>query len=149
MKKSVKAHKISDKGQGRKLLSSSLFGICIGFICMLALLIIFSAICLAIPNPHPLIFPLCLFSIYSSAFFSGFSAVKRNGGRDALLCGSLTGVAYMMIFWLVFATTKFMLKEEGAATLSFILKLLLIPTALAGAFSGLKGNTPVKPKRKR
>ena len=148
MKKSIKSHKTSDKSPSKKILSSSLFGACVGFLCMLTLLMIFSAICLIIPNPHPLILPLCLFSIYASSFFSGFSAVKRNGGRDALLCGGLNGVIYMVVFWLVFAIIKAILGEHGATTLSFILKLLIIPIALIGAFSGLKGTTAKRPKRK-
>ena len=149
MKRNVKAHKTNEINQGKKILSNALFGVCIGFLCMLALLVIFSAICLALPNPHPLIIPLCAFSIYASSFASGFSGVKRNRGRDALICGGLTGIAYMLILWLVFAIIKFSTGEQGETALSFILKLLTIPTAILGAFSGLKGNTPSKPKRKR
>ena len=148
MKKAARYHGTSDKSKGKQMLISTVFGVCIGIVCMLGFLMIFSAICMMMPNPHPLIAPLCLFSVYASAFFSGFAGVKRNGGKEALICGALCGVAYMLILWLSFAIIQGLFGERSTNTASLIIKLCIPPAALLGSFSGLKGKTTRKTKRK-
>lgn len=148
MKKSARYHSTSDKSKGKELLFSTVFGTCTGLICMLGFLMIFSAICMMLPNPHPLISALCFFSIYASSFFSGFAAVKRNGGKDALICGALCGVAYILILWLLFAIIQAVFGEKNDNTTSLIIKLCILPATLLGAFSGLKGKQAKRPKRK-
>ena len=138
MKKAARYHGTSDKGKGKQILISTIFGICVGIACMLGFLMIFSAICMMIPNPHPFIAPLCLFSVYASAFFSGFAGVKRNGGKEALICGALCGAAYMIILWLSFAIIQGLFGERSTNTASLIIKLCILPSAILGAFSGLK-----------
>lgn len=145
MKKASKAHTVS---KSKQLIMNTLFGAGVGMVSMLGCLALFSVICAAIPDPHPLVTPLCFFAIYASAFFAGLAAVKRNGGRDALIYGSLCGVVYMLIIWLAFAALGKAFGVESKQTSAFIWKLCMLPAAVVGGFSGLKGNRPKKAKRK-
>lgn len=147
MKKATRSH--GDKSKGKQILFSSLFGMGVGILCMIALIIAFSAVCMMLPDPHPFILPLCFFLLYASAFAAGFAGVKRNKGSDALLCGSLCGVMLMAILWLAFTLLDIPLGTDSVGALSFIPKLIMIPFSLAGAFLGLKGSEGGSKKARR
>ena len=144
MKKTSASH----KAKKPRLLYATLWGNIAGLISMIAMLALFSALCTLMPSPHALITPLCFFSIFTSAFLTGLFGVKRNGGRDALICGGICGVAYMLLLWLIFALIGVISGDSGQSTASFIWKLCVPPCSLAGGFFGLKNGNVKSRKRK-
>ena len=134
-------------GLGKSMAVNSLCGALLGIASFFAMLLLFCAMGMALPDPHPFILPLCFFSVYSASFLCGLFAVKKNGGKDALLCGLLSGASFIILLWaIVFLINSF----SSSATLqapNFIWKLLSIPITMLGAFAGLK-NTGKKPRKK-
>ncbi len=110
------------------------------------LLMIFAGVCLSLDNAHTALTPFALFSLYTSAFFGGFVAVKKNKGRDALLCSSLCGVFTTLIFCLIFWIVG-LIFDIKSDMLSWLLRALCIISSIIGGFIGR--GSPKKPKRKR
>lgn len=156
MKKAKHSHSASTShtqqkaSMGKQLLVSSAFGTLTG-ICVFALLLAaFSALCVLFPNPHPFVTPLCFLSVYGAAFFGGFTAVKRNGSRDALLCGGLCGVMLMALFWLAFTMIGYIFAIPNDGSASLICKLIILPVTVIGSFLGASSHsTSPKHRRKR
>ena len=88
-------------------------------------------------NPHPLIFPLSIFAIYSSAFFAGLFAVKRNGSSNALVCGGLCGALFLLAIWCLTALIGAILKSPETTSYPFVLKLIVLPLSVLGSFAGI------------
>ena len=143
MKKGSSSH-----GSGKRLLISSVFGAVTGILIFILLVLISSAFCMIPESPHAFIAPLCIFSVYSSAFFSGFAAVKRNGS-SALLCGALSGVILMLTVWLASATLGLFLGITTSGASAFIFKLLIVPVSCVGALIGVGQSKDKKKKGKR
>ena len=136
MKKQDKLHnfKSTDGRSGKKLILSSFFGTLVGTAVFLCLMLTFSAICLSLDNPHIFIYPLAFFSLYTSSFFAGFGAVKKNGSCDALLCGSISGVALMLIYIIIFAIISYFIPNTSSSTISFLWRALIIPASILGGY---------------
>ena len=110
------------------------------------MLMIFAGVCLSLDNAHTALTPFALFSLYTSAFFGGFVAVKKNKGRDALLCSSLCGVFTTIMFCLVFWIVG-LIFDIKSDMLSWVFRALCIISSIIGGFIGR--GSPKKPKRKR
>jgi putative membrane protein (TIGR04086 family) len=148
--KNIKKKKSANKKskiifEGGALLCSAL-GSLSSLAILTVLLMIFAGVCLALDNAHTALTPFALFSLYTSAFFGGFVAVKKNKGRDALLCSSLCGVFTTLIFCLVFWIVG-LIFDIKSDMLSWLLRALCIISSIIGGFIGR--GSPKKPKRKR
>lgn len=105
-----------------------------GLICFLLLILIFSGLCLAVENPHSLTFALSLAAIYLASLASGFVSIRKNHKRDALLCGALTGLTFMLALCALLLLIP--TGAESAPSNAFILRLLVLPISIAGSFLG-------------
>ncbi len=149
MKKSKKSdfgHKSEHSG-AKGMLFSALFGNCISFASFIAFILILSGICLCVDNPHTIVLPLCLVSLYASAFVGGFAAIKKNRGADALLCSGLSGAMLTAELWMVFAILKKAFGITQMLSMSTVFKLIIIPMTVIGGLVSLSGSNK-KPKRK-
>lgn len=145
MKKRGKEKNRSLKGGALK---ASLIG-AIGAIAILILILcIFSAIGLSFENPHAYISPLSYLAIYGSAFFGGFIATKKNGGRDSLLCGLICGSITTAVLCLLLFIVGLILKTESGA-ISWVFRALTIVFAALGSIVGMKRKTQAKKRKKR
>lgn len=145
-KKSKNPHSL-----GGRIISSSLFGVAIGLGLLCSLLCIFSAVCLTFTNPHPFILPLCLFSVYSSSFFAGLAAIKHCDGRDALLCGTLTGIILTVLLWGIFSLFGMIYGADTGSNTSigYIWKFLIAPISPIGACLGVRRTKKVSREHRR
>ena len=148
--KNIKKKKSANKKsktifEGGALLCSS-FGSLSSLAILTVLLMIFAGVCLSLDNAHTALTPFALFSLYTSAFFGGFVAVKKNKGRDALLCSSLCGVFTTLIFCLVFWIVGLIFNIKSDM-LSWVFRALCILASILGGFLGI--NHSKKSKRKR
>lgn len=145
MKKRGNEKKRSLKGGA---LTSSLFGTVGGIAVLLLIISIFSAISLFFENPHAYVSPLSYFAIYGAAFLGGFIAVKKNCGRDALLCGLLCGIFSAVSLSLIFLIVGLVLKSESTAA-TWIFRALTIIFPILGALLGMKRRAKPKKRKKR
>lgn len=147
MKKRIteKKHKAN-----RGILISTIFGLCVSMLILLILLMIFSLIGLATENPHALLSPLSFFSIYTSAFFGGFTAIKKNKGHDPCICGILCGIIIMITFSLIFGIVGIICNVDSTP-ISWVYRVLMLPSTLIGSIIGLtkKNKIPKHKKRKK
>lgn len=132
--------------------SSALFCVALGSFCsiiiLFAILAVFSSLLLASKSPHPFFTPLSFFAIYSSAFFGGFIAVKKNYGKDALLCGTLTGVVSTLLLCLLFLAVGAILKTQSPPS-SWIFRTLAIAFSTLGGLLATKSKASRKKKKRR
>ena len=126
--------KSNDAQRGKQIVFSSLFGSLIGLIIFICLVLSFSAVCLFFDNPHIFILPLSFFSLYASAFFAGFAAVKKNGSCDALFCGSISGAILAFAYIIIFAIIAFFIPESSSSPISFLWRALVIPASVFGGY---------------
>lgn len=130
------------------LLISSVFGVFGSVIILLMILVIFSFVGLAISEPHTLLSPVAFSALYLSAFFGGFIAIKKNKGRDALLCGLVCGcfitVLYLLLFWIAG-----LIFDTDSTMLSWIFRILILPASVLGSFLGTIKDKKIPAKRKR
>ena len=129
------------------ILISSAFGLFISIITALSLFVIFSLIGLANENPHSLLSPVSFFTIYASAFFGGFSAIKKNKGRDCLLCGALCGIFISLTYSLVFGIIGFICNIDNAP-ISWVYRIIIIPITFFGSLIGIPKHHKQPKKRK-
>ena len=148
MKKNFAPHhkKSADSAKGKKIILSSVFGCVVGILIFLGLLMSFSAICLAFDDPHILIYPLSFFILYSSAFFTGFAAVKKNGSCDALLCGCTSGAVLTLAYIIIFAAISTFIPNSSSQTISFLWRALVIPASVLGGY--VASSTHMKKSRR-
>lgn len=145
--KKTNAKRFSANGEGinaKRLATSSLFGALFGLGSLILILLAFSLICTLVNDPHPLIFPLSIFAIYSSAFISGLFAVKKNGSSSALLCGVLCGALFLLALWGALSLFSVFYQNSEASAFPFALKLIPIPLAIIGSFVGMSPSTKRK-----
>ena len=125
-----------------------ILGVCCTVIILFALLALFSCVALAADNPHKYLSLLSFFAIYTSAFFGGFIATKKNGGRDALLCGGLTGVASTLLLCLLFFMIGALLGDQSTP-LSWLFRALSVVASLLGGLLGSKRKRTQRKARRR
>lgn len=152
--KKAKAHhdkknSIDTGSSVKALIINSLFGTLVGLLSLVLCIILMSTVCLLPDNPHIFIIPLCFFSMYSSAFFGGFAAVKRNRG-GALLCGALCGAALLIAVWLISACIGLGFGISSSGTGAMIYRLIILPVSCVGSLFGnsSSGKKARKPKRR-
>lgn len=119
----------------KHLLYSSLFGAGMGICIMLAIILLASALCTMLDDPHKFVSPLCIFSVFSAAFFAGLIARKKNKSMT-LLCGAVCGMIILVFIWILSAILKIGFQSNSTTTSSFILDALIIPTTCFGAIIG-------------
>ena len=146
MKNKAQKRKIPSKNGG--ILFSIILGTCSTVIILFILLALFCCIALNAKNPHVYLTPLSFFAIYTSAFFGGFIATKKNSGRDALLCGSLTGIASSALLCLIFLVVGIIFKTQSTP-LSWLFRALGILFSLLGALPAAKTKKSPKKARRR
>ena len=132
--------------KGKKVIFSSIFGATAGLVSLALILLSFSAVCMLMDSPHRFILPIAFFAIYSASFLAGLFAVKRNGSSDALICGGICGVIFMIAVWSIFALLGYIL-PNNATSMPFVFKLITIPLSVLGAFAGIGTTSNKKPKR--
>lgn len=132
--------------------STTLFCVAFGSFCsiiiLFVILAIFSCLLLTAKNPHAFFTPLSFFAICTAAFFGGFIAVKKNGGKDALLCGTLTGVASTLLLCLLFLAVGAILKTQSPPS-SWLFRTLAIAFSTLGGLLATKSKTSRKKKKRR
>ena len=101
------------------------------------LLVIFSYIVSGMKSPHIYLTPLSFFAIYSSSFLGGFIATLKNKGRDALLCGSLSGVISTILLCIAFLIVGAILNTQNT-TISWLYRALSIVFSVFGALLATK-----------
>ena len=146
-KRGIEKKKISRASKSGILVSCSI-GLCGAAIILLVLLILFSAIGLSNENPHSMLTPLSFFAIYTSAFFGGFIAIKKNKSRDALLCGLICGMFITITFCMIFLLIGIILNVESTA-LSWLFRAITIIFSTLGSFLGIKRSNGIPKKRHR
>ena len=129
-------------------LVASAFGAGMAFALLLALLATFSIIGLAAENPHSLLSPISFFSIYASAFLGGFIAIKKNKGRDTLLCGALCGVLTMLAYSVALWVAGIILDAESTP-ISWLYRAIIIVCAILGSIIGVNKTHKKSIRRKR
>ena len=146
---------MKNKAHERKNASSRggiLFCVALGslstIIILFVLLALFSCVTVNMKNPHAYLTALSFFAVYASAFFGGFIATKKNSGRDALTCGSLTGVASAIILCLLFLAIGAIFKTQSSP-LSWLFRALTVVFSLIGALLATKKKSTPKNIRKR
>lgn len=137
----------NERIKGKKVIFSSIFGAIAGLVSLILILLSFSALCMPMDSPHRFILPIAFFAIYSSSFLAGFFAVKRNGKSDALICGGICGVLFMIAVWSIFALLGCIL-PSNEPSMTFVLKLIIVPVSVLGAFAGMGSTSHKKTKRK-
>ena len=147
MKKGTARGNKNKGSEVKMLLMNSGLGALIGFIITILSVLLISALCLLSDNPHVLVTPMCMFSIYSSAFFAGLIAQKKTKG-SVLLCGALCGVILALVL-IVFSALLRIGIDTGNEYFSPILKILVIPASLIGALIGAYSPKKSKNRRKR
>ena len=136
------------KSQSRlgALASSIAFGAGIGLLCFFALIFIFSAVCLALDDPHSPTLTLGIIAIYISALFSGFAAVRFNHRKETIVCGAISGALLALILCLILLLAP-KAEPTGSALGTFICRALIIPAAIFGAFLGSREKKAKRRKR--
>lgn len=120
--------------EGKTLVMSSLFGMFWGYLLLFPLFCIFGAVCLCFGDPLSFITPICLFSVYAASFFCGMIAVKHEK-CPPLTCGLLSGSLFMLSLKLILLILGLLLRSSPiSGGRRLILTLLIIPSALFGAF---------------
>ena len=109
-------------------------GVGFGLICFSLLILIFAAFCLALEDAHSLTLALSLAAIYLSALAAGFASVKKNHRENALLCGALTGLTFMLALCALLLLIP--TGAESAPSNAFVLRILVLPLSIAGSFLG-------------
>lgn len=127
-------HSSRERSRIGGLIISVATGTGVGLICFFLLILIFSGLCLALENPHSLTFALSLAAIYLSALAAGFSSVRKNHKCDALLCGALTGLTFMLALCALLLLIP--TGAESAPSSAFVLRILVLPLSIAGSFLG-------------
>ncbi len=117
---------------------------------LFALLVLFCCITLNAKNPHAYLSPLSFFAIYTSTFFGGFIATKKNGSRDSLLCGALTGLASTLLLCLIFLVAGAIFQTQSTP-LSWLFRAGALLFSIIGALLATKRKKapPKKHKAKR
>ncbi len=136
------------KGSHKSLTFCTILGSCCAIGILFLLLALFSCISLAAKNPHKYLSPLSFFAIYTSTFFGGFIATKKNSGRDALLCGSLTGLTSALLLCLIFLALGALLGTQSTP-LSWLFRALSIVSSVLGALLATKKRKVAKNIHKR
>ena len=146
--------KKSAKRKSPKNCKSLTFCIILGtlstIVILFALLALFCCIALAAKNPHAYLTPLSFFAIYTSSFFGGFIATKKNGAKDSLLCGALTSLASTFALCLIFILIGAIFQTQSTP-LSWLFRAgAMLFSALGALFAAKrKKPTPKKHKAKR
>ena len=112
------------------------------------ILALFSCIVVNMKNPHAYLTALSFFALYASAFFGGFIATKKNGGRDALVCGSLSGLLSTMLLCLLFLAVGADFDTQSTL-LSWFFRFLAIVFSTLGGLLATKKRKSTKNIRKR
>ncbi len=116
------------------LLCCSGIGTAIAICSMLIIILLFCALCLCFDDPHKLISPLCVFAVLSSSFFGGFATQKKLKSK-ALLSGVLCGCMLSFALWILASLIG--MWANVSLNSSYLLKILVIPSACLGSIVGM------------
>lgn len=117
-----------------QIVTSAAFGTGIGLAVFAVVITVSCALSMLTKNPHALVFPLSLISIYISAFISGFVTLRRNGREKAMICGIASGICFTLILGILLVPFN----SKDAVSVNMIYKLINIPVATVGAFCALR-----------
>ena len=145
-KKSFSSPKNAMTG-GLRLFAGALFGVGVGILSLLAMLVMFASLCLSLKQPLGVISPLALTSIYLSAFLCGFCALRYNQGNAILLCGATSGVAFYVVLRIIFLLFSYFSGDSAAAPFALALRLAIIPIAFVGALCASKKSVRRRKKK--
>ncbi len=136
----MKSGKMSKRARSRRapsssnILSASVFGVLVGLIITVALLIVFCLVCLNSKNPDSLISPLAL-TINAVAYFAaGFAASKKRSAP--LPCGALSGAILCAVFFVISLALKDLHSAFSAPSIAILLRLVSVFISIIGALIG-------------
>lgn len=122
----------------------------LGLVCTVGIGLLFlllSAIAAhATPDPNALVKPLALTALYATALFSGIITVRIHG-HSSLLCGAIAAGLLILTGLLVGAC----LPADNAMPIGnmLLLRLPILPLAIAGAYLARKRDKPTHRHRHR
>ncbi len=125
------------------IVGACVFGVAVGLIFAIALLLIFSAVSLGSGDPDALISPLSLAAGGVSFFTAGFAASKKRSAP--LPCGALSGAMLCAVLWLISILLGDSVSSAHSPPQALLIRLAFIFVAVVGALIG----TNSKGKRKR
>lgn len=120
------------------LLRASLKGTGIGLALSAILAVIICASILGLKNPNALVFPLSLGALYVSSFIAGLIATRANGGA-ALICGLISGGAFMLSYMLVSLFFPSELSARYGFWISLLFHALIIVFSVLGGYAATSG----------
>ena len=126
------------------LLQNAALGCGIALLCAILMLLLGALLCLRSDDPQSLVLPWGIGTLYASALLGGIVTVRRNGG-NALLCGALCGLAFLIFFWIV--SIFFQERDSFSLPLSLLLRALVAFFAILGALLGRKRSSRLHRKR--
>ena len=135
----------NERIKGKKVIFSSISGAVVGLGFLILILLSFSAVCMLMDSPHRFILPIAFFAVYSASFLAGLFAIKRNDNSDALICGGICGVLFMIAVWSIFTLIGYVL-PSNEPSMTFVLKLIIVPVSVLGAFAGIGSTSHKKAK---
>lgn len=143
-----KSHKLQKTKVQNGILICIAIGIFSIFIIFFALIFLFSCVTVNMKNPHKFLLPLSFFAIYTSSFFGGFIATKKNNSHNALLCGTLVGVISTILLCLLFLIIG-MIFNTQSTPISWMFRALNIIFSVFGSLVASKRQTTSKSIHKR
>ena len=150
MKSKATARKVrasSSKKDGVGVASASLFGICVGLICALALALLCSFICTLSSDPNKLMTPLSTVSLAAVYFSSGFAAAKKRPA--AIPCGLLTGGGIAAVFWIISLFFNDSYSSGLSLPVELLIRITFVAVSLVGALIGVNAGTKKRRRRRR
>jgi putative membrane protein (TIGR04086 family) len=146
--KSYKSSKPKNESAGiTQLIKAVAYGAGAGLLCFLCLLLVFSAISMKAGNPHALMTPLSLTSLYVSSFVCGIVCARKNAKKSLLLSALISGTCFTALLCAIFLLSGSLLPSGENIKGAFIFRLLMIPCSLLGAFSTARRGSQRKRKR--
>ncbi len=127
---------------GMNVLGASLFGAGVGTVCAVALLLVFSVICMFTSDPDKL---LTVFGLVINAiafFAAGFAATKKKSA--AIPVGAVSGAILASLMWIVSLFFGESFRSDLALPVEILIRLSFIIVSILGALLCVN----VKKKRK-
>ena len=130
-----------------KIFLSPLKASLIAFATSLILALVLSAVTLKASDPTALITPLSLAALYLSSFVGGFFSL-RDKGDSVIICGTASGVLFMLLYKLCALFLPTEVSDERKFFVSALLHILIILFSCLGAYAAMKMKKRKKRKRR-
>ena len=126
-----------NKHSTRQIIYRAMAGMLAGLLCLSALLLIFSAFCLALQDPLPFVLPLCILSLTASALLVGAVCARLSDSGHVLSCCLICGAMLAAVLWATFGIIGRLLSADNMIP-AFLSPLAIVPLTLLGIPLGLR-----------